>query len=145
MMNKKTKQRGSLLLIAILVSGVALAVGLGVYNRSYRELLFASFWSQTQTAFASTDAGLECALYWLLHPGAGGAGTAQCFGANIPVWDPLVQTGTFEVATPSGACVNIVIAWDTTLLATTTTARGYNDACGSVSPRRVERGLRVSL
>ncbi|MFZ2303769.1 MAG: hypothetical protein WAV98_03220, partial [Minisyncoccia bacterium] len=64
----KTRKRGVVLLIAILVGGVALAVGFGVYHRTYKELLFASFWKQTQVAFSAADSGLECALYWELHP-----------------------------------------------------------------------------
>lgn len=153
MNNIKTtaKKKGAVLLIAILVSSVALAVGLGVYNRTYKEALFASFWKHTQVAFLAADAGLECALYWELNPGAGGPGTASCFGAAIPAWDPLVQTGSFQIDVVSGTgpCVNIVIAYEAALLATTTTARGYNVSCanltaGTVS-RIVERGLKVGL
>ncbi|MHB1118015.1 MAG: hypothetical protein ACYCZ7_00580 [Minisyncoccota bacterium] len=44
MMKKSTIQkRGAILLISILVSSVALAVGFGVYNRAYKVLLFGSF------------------------------------------------------------------------------------------------------
>lgn len=135
-------KRGAVLMIAILVASVALAVGFGVYNRTYKELLFASYWKQTQVAFSSADAGLECVMYWELHPGSGGFNSASCFGATIPDWDPLA-TGTFNLNVPGSGCVNINVFLNAG--ATTTEARGYNDACGSTNPRRVERGLGFSL
>lgn len=146
-MNTKISQRrGAVLLIAILVSSVALSVGLGVYNRTYRELLFSSFWKQTQIAFAAADSGLECAMYWIQNPGV-----VTCFGSPILGWDPVLQTGGFTVDIVSGVgpCVIVATAWDAGLSATTTTARGYNVSCSSVTagtnPRIVERGLRVSI
>lgn len=137
-------KKGAVLLIAILVSSVALAVGFGVYNRTYKELLFASYWKQTQVAFSSADAGLECALYYELHPTIT---PVMCFNTEIlsTTWTPGEATalGGFNLDVPSAGCVNIRIAWNGT--ATTTVARGYNDACGSTNPRRVERGLGFSL
>lgn len=99
-------KKGAVLLIAILVSSVALAVGFGVYNRTYKELLFASFWKQTQTAFSAADAGLECAIYWDMHPLA----TASCFGSSFS-WSP-VNPGTWspspDLAVGAG-CARITI------------------------------------
>ena len=137
-----TRKRGVVLLLAIFVSSVALAVGFGVYNRTYKELLLASFWRQTQTAFSAADSGLECALYWQLHPST----PVTCFGQTVSGWTPG-SAGSFEVNTVPGVgpCVNVVIAWDAGLSATTTTSRGYNDICGSTSLRRVERGLGAAL
>lgn len=146
-MKKTPKEKGAVLLIAILVASVALAVGLGVYNRTYKELLFSEYWQQTQRAFSAADSGLECAMYWIKNPGAGGVGSASCFGMAVPGWDPKVQTGSFTInlIPVSGPCVYVVTGWDAALLATTTVARGYNDACGSTNPRRVERGLKASI
>ena len=146
MMKKQLQKKGAVLLIAILVSSVALAVGFGVYNRTYKELLFASFWKQTQIAFSSADAGLECALYWELHKPVAPA-VAACFGVDIPTsdWTPGDE-GNFNRSVPGAGCVNIKIAWnpDPLVLATTTEARGYN-TCDVTNPRRVERGLGFSL
>lgn len=141
--------KGSVLLIAILVGGVALAIGLGVYDRTYKELLFTSFWKQTQIAFSAADSGLECALYWELHPGAGGIGSAKCFGGAVNGWDPKVGTGSFQIDLVSGVgpCVKVDVGGSG--VATTTTARGYNVSCADVTagtnPRIVERGLRVGI
>lgn len=149
-MVKRPQSRGAVLLIAVLVASVALAVGFGVYNRTYKELLFGSYWRQTQIAFSSADSGLECALYWELHPTT----PATCFGGisvNTSLggasWDTSIpgNAGTFKVDVPGAGCVDVIIDWDSVLLATTTTARGYNDACSSTNPRRVERGLKASI
>lgn len=144
----KSQKNGVVLLMAILIASVALAVGFGVYNRVYKELLFASFWKQTQVAFSSADSGLECALYWELHPSS----PATCFGQNIgstlygATWTPG-SLGAFNVDVPGSGCVRVTISFVGT--ATTTEARGYNVSCADLSagtsPRIVERGLGFSL
>ena len=141
--NYTSRNHGAVLLIAILVSSVALAVGIGVYNRTYKELLFASFWKQTQVAFGAADAGLECALYWDLHQI--GATSASCFGGQVFLadgvtpWNPSLNgSASLSVTTP--LCVTIEITKNAG--ATTIKSRGYN-SCSLTNPRRVERGLRV--
>lgn len=136
-MRTQKKNRGVVLLIAVLVSSVALAVGMGIYQRTYKELLFSTFWKQAQVAFSAADAGLECALYWDLHP----AVSASCLGATVAGWNPsLDATASFTIATPLCVVVNITknAAWPFT----TIEARGYN-TCDTSNPRRVERGLRI--
>lgn len=138
--------RGAVFLIAMLVASVALAVGLGVYNRTYKELLFASFWKQTQTAFASADAGLECALYWDIHPLA----NASCFTQTVSgqvtqviPWTPGFA-GSFDANVGTG-CVHVDITKVGSApvpVATTIQAHGYN-TCNIADLRRVERGLRI--
>lgn len=143
-----THKKGAVLLIAILVSSVALAVGFGVYNRTYKELLFASFWKQTQIAFSSADAGLECALYFELHSTVT---PVTCFTTTIDsaTWTPgnVTLPAGFNLDVPGGGCVNIRVEWSGS--ATTTEARGYNTSCAEVSAgtnsRIVERGLGFSL
>lgn len=147
-MKKNPRQHGAVLLIAILISSVALAVGMGVYNRTYKELIFASFWKQTQVAFASADAGLECAQYWDLQ----GVGSPTCFGAPITSWVPG-NTGSFQMDTLVGSgCVNVDITVFVPVLPSDPTrrisAKGYNVSCivlsAGTNPRIVERGLKVT-
>lgn len=144
------QKRGAVLLIAILVSSVALAVGMGVYNRTYKELLFASFWKQTQVAFSAADGGLECALYWDLK----GVGGPECFGSPISGWTPG-NTGTFQADTITGSgCVKVEVSDIVPIPPATATrkisAKGYNASCAVVNdvsnpnPRLVERGLEVT-
>lgn len=128
--------RGAIFLIAMLVASVALAIGIGVYNRTYKELLFASFWKQAQTAFSAADSGLECALYWDLHPAS-----ATCFGSAISTWTPG-NAGSFDANVGTG-CVHVDITKvGSAPVVTTIQAHGYN-TCNTVDLRRVERGLRI--
>lgn len=136
-MIKIEKQKGAVLLIAILVSSVVLAIGLGVYNRTYKELVFASFWKHAQTAFSAADSGLECAIYWDTHQAA----AASCFGSTVTGWNPLSNvTTTFTISTP--VCVTVEITKNAAYPFTTIRSRGYN-TCTTTDPRRVERGLRI--
>lgn len=145
--------RGAVLLIAVLMTSVVLSVGMGIYQRTYKSLVFSSYWKQTQIAFAAADAGFECALYLDTHPTA----TPKCFTQDIPTsWVPGGATPSegINLIAPSGGCVNIQVnktsvpvdpPTDPATFYTTThiEARGYNDACDSTNPRRVERGLKI--
>lgn len=143
-LKKQRQDRGAVLLIAILVASVALAVGMGVYNRTYKELLFGSFWKQTQVAFAAADAGLECILYWDIQDPA--PTNYSCFGNSSGVW-PTFIVGVPQILSMnvSGACVNVEITKNAAVPNTTIRARGYNVPCASISSgsRVVERGLRI--
>lgn len=162
----KTKQSGAILLIAIMVSSVVLAVGFGIYQRTYKQILIGSFWKQIQIAFAAADAGLECAVYWdKKYPNPTGSDPASCFGINF-VWDvtlPIYSSPTYTevLSNPGGSgstgqlsvqggCVEITVGKindpDGYLLDPPRPLRwtyietaGYNDACTSASPRRVNR------
>jgi hypothetical protein len=140
---KRSKNGGAVLLIAVLVSSVALAVGLGVYNRTYKELLFASFWKQTQVAFAAADGGLECALYWDLHQAPS---PVSCFGNTVLLsdgtsWNPSANVAVLlDITTP--ICATIEVTKNAIAPNTIIKARGYN-SCNNTDPRRVERGLQV--
>ncbi len=90
--SKQTSERGVTLLIAVLLASVTLAVGMGVYQRTYKEILFASFWKQAQAAFAAADSGLECALYWDMHPSA----SPECFSVPIATWVGGGSSATYE-------------------------------------------------
>lgn len=143
-----SSKKGATLLIAVLMASVMLSVGLGVYQRTYKELYFASFWKQVQLAFAATDSGFECALYWDLHPAA----NYTCFGnasaswsLNLPTPPGSAVTNFLDIPTFGGGCVSVEITKnDPPISGITTTikARGYN-TCDTANPRRVERGLRI--
>jgi hypothetical protein len=145
--------RGAVLLIAVLMTSVVLSVGMGIYERTYKSLVFSSYWEQTQIAFAAADAGFECALYLDTHPTV----VPKCFNQDIPaawVLGGVTPSEGIDLATPSGGCVNIQITKPlvpvtpptdpaTFYTATHIEARGYNDGCSSTNPRRVERGLKI--
>lgn len=57
-------KRGFVLLFAILISSVILAVGMGAFNISIRELKLSSAGRDSQVAFYWADTGSECVFYW---------------------------------------------------------------------------------
>lgn len=153
-----SSKRGVTLLIAVLLTAAVLGVGLGVYQRTYKEALFASFWKQTQIAAAAADGGLECALYWDLHTSSlDSSGNATCFNSALIKWNPSSFSVTspgfwsFQAPLAGGKCVKVTITKYTPILPTDPTtkieARGYNAPCSDVDAgtnlRIVERGLYV--
>ncbi|KKU81659.1 MAG: hypothetical protein UY07_C0012G0018 [Parcubacteria group bacterium GW2011_GWA1_47_8] len=156
---KPSSRKGSALLMAVLISSIVLTIGLGVYLRTYKELLFANFWTQSQVAFAAADSGLECALYFASRPSA--PVNFNCFGGNSQTWVPVSPVGAVpgvwvmpELTTPSGGCAKVTITkWTLGTgpgniagvggIITRIESRGNNDACGSSNLRRVERGIKL--
>src|SRR3990167_4948503 len=66
-MRKRTHcgvERGFALLIATVLSSIALAVGLAVTDIVYRQVVLSSAAKQSQYAFYAADSALECALYF---------------------------------------------------------------------------------
>lgn len=140
MMKYKRTQGGAALLVAVLMTSVMLSVGLGVYQRTYKELYLSSFWKQTQIAFAAADAGLECALYWDLHQ----ATNYTCFN-NSSAWSS-VNPGTWtlpDLTITGGGCAKVTITKPSpTGSSSRIESRGYN-TCDTNNPRRVERALSI--
>lgn len=144
----KHSQGGATLLMAVLMTSVVLAVGFGIYQRTYKSLLFSSFLKQSQIAFASADSGLECVMYLDLHPGLN-----TCFGGIVDIdsWPTVESAGSknFEFEPPSGGCAKVTITkpgqtFGSITYGTLIESRGYNDGCDSQNPRRVERGLKIN-
>ncbi|MEK9175515.1 MAG: hypothetical protein AAB795_02875 [Patescibacteria group bacterium] len=61
-MNKK----GVTLLLAVLVSSIALSVGIGIFSLLFSEIEISGSAKDSVIAFYAADSGLECALYWEL-------------------------------------------------------------------------------
>lgn len=56
--------RGFTLFYAVLVSSLLLALGLAIFNITYKELILSAGARESATAFYAADAALECALFW---------------------------------------------------------------------------------
>ena len=63
-MNYLFNKRGFTAFFAILVSSLALAVGLAIYDLVIREIALTQTATQSQYAIFAADTGAECALYW---------------------------------------------------------------------------------
>ena len=63
-MHTTKHNRGFTAFIAVLVSALALAIGISIYDLLSRELLLSQTARESQYAIFAADAGAECALYW---------------------------------------------------------------------------------
>jgi hypothetical protein len=156
MAQTRNNKKGFTILFASLFAGLLLAIGVGIFNIIFKELILASSAKESQFAFYAADSGIECALYWDLrekvfatstNSTATPAGTL-CNGDDITLsseWNVTTGAGT-GVTTfsmdfpPESYCAIVTVtknAGDTTI-----ESRGYN-TCDTENLRRVERGLRV--
>ena len=62
--NKNKELRGFTIFFAMLVGGLALAIGLAIYDLTLRELDLSQTATQSHYAIYAADTGVECALYW---------------------------------------------------------------------------------
>ncbi|MEX0652400.1 MAG: pilus assembly PilX N-terminal domain-containing protein [Candidatus Paceibacterota bacterium] len=145
----KTQKRGFTLLVAVLISGVLLSIGLAIFNITIKELLLSSSGRESQFAFYAADSGIECALYWDQKGSAfstSTAGAIACNSTSIPEVGGLgynsAMTFQFEV---DGYCSAVSVTKSETHPRTKIESKGYNTTCdNTVNPRRIERAIRVT-
>jgi len=154
------KNRGFVLLFAVVISSIVLAITLGVLNIALKELNFTTSAKDTNDAFFAADTGVECALYW-----DNGLNTAQqfpsspstmaCAGIPIDVMSDGVGGGLFYVLGLGGSensCATVTITkypLATPVPYTSIVSKGYNIAYtsgGICTPiqKSVERQLEVT-
>lgn len=144
--------RGFTLLIAVILTSVLLAIGLALLDVAYKQVVLASTVKQSETAFYSADAALECALYWDQKRGAFSYSTPlasiNCGSRAIAVTSSVngsTRTSSFTMTCPDGTGTRAtVVAYKTSAGATGLYASGYS-SCITSDPRRVERGLKVTF
>lgn len=160
MYNLKTKnyrlqtEKGFTLLVAVLVSGVLMAIGLAIFNITIKEVLLSSTGRDSQFAFYAADSGIECALYWDLKGGGFSTTTDTSINCNdtpmtvgaavygVPTEFTFEVGGSFEV---DGFCSIVEITKSETHPRTTIESKGYNTDCNdTVNPRRIERAIRAT-
>jgi len=172
MKNKKNrhyqKKRNSLtgftLLISSLIASLMLVVGLAVFNITFKELRLSSTSRDSQVAFYAADTGMECALFWdfkhigypytvfatstnyegTINPGITCAGidiTADWLLVDPPVTTVDAATSTFNIDI-GDSCAIVTVAKFGSPIKTKVESRGQT-LCGTNSPRRVERAIRV--
>jgi Tfp pilus assembly protein PilX len=65
-----THRRGFTFFYAALVASLLLAIGLAIFDITFKQLLLSSDARESQSAFYAADNGLECALFWdIKHTG----------------------------------------------------------------------------
>lgn len=75
--------KGFTLLFAVLVSVLLIAIGASMINIALKQVILSGAGRESQFAFYAANTGIECALYWDLHPQNNGAGdVSYTFPAN---------------------------------------------------------------
>ena len=139
----RLRRKGFTLLLSLIVVSAILSVGLGVFDIVYRELILSGVGRESQKAFYAADTGIECAFYWDIKRGeisTSTSSTIDCAGQSASVGG---LTSVFQITLPNGSCFEVIIDKNDASR-TVLESRGYNVACDSTSPRRVERAIRVA-
>ena len=158
---RSTSRRGFTLLIAVLVSGILLAIGLAIYNIVSKQVILSSAGRESVFAFFAADTGVECALMWDSLYDAFSSSSAQqisCAAAR-PVADEDItrvveenfshtkSTTTTEFSfsinsVPTSPISDVKVVKTDNPTRTTVEALGHN-TCVITYPRRIERAICV--
>jgi len=171
MKKRKNEQGGFILLLAVLVTGILLAIALGVFAISLKEVILASYLKQSARAFSAADRMVECVLFWdhsypqnglpytvfatssdyvvpaNLSSATCNTGTAeqQLSDVSETGWavtsSTFYATTTFALSYSDGTCAEILVAKNE-FDELTATANGYN-SCETNDRRRVQRTIEV--
>jgi hypothetical protein len=143
---------GFTLLISLILTSVTLALGVALLDVAYKQILLSSSAKQSQYAFYSADATLECVLYWDQRFNAFGYTSPLPAGSIICDTRPIVgyvstvsgsrRTTTFSRSCEGGGIIATVTIFKESSGQTSIFANGYN-TCNANSPLRIERGIRV--
>ncbi len=152
------------MLFAVLISIIVLAVGASIINIALKQVVLSGVGRESQYAFYAANTGIECALYWDLNYDVFAKTTidlgsdkdnAECAGVELLVQGKLnaiaensgdLIVSTFGLQMAGDRCVDVRVEKlvDAGVVASTTVvSRGYN-TCVKNSPRRTERGLRIT-
>lgn len=159
------RPQGFTIFYAVLVTSLALAIGLAIYDLTVRELQLSATANESQQAIYAADSGAECALYWDIDCSVSGcsAGSAfptstqstvpssgaglWCQGQDLTTsWDTSQMTAsaattTFKV-TGGSVCATVVVAKYGTPTHTSVTSYGYFNCSGGTG--QVQRALQVN-
>lgn len=145
-----TLHKGFTLLIAVILSSVALSIGLALLDVAYKQVLLASAAKQSQNAFYNADAVLECALYYdqqqdafnYTTPNAALVCNSLAVTNYLSSQSGTTRTTSFTVPCAAGGEQGRVTVYKSSSGGTQLFAQGYN-TCDTTNARRIERGLKV--
>jgi hypothetical protein len=168
-MQPTQKNKGYILLMSVLVASIILAISLGVYALSIKDLILAGYLKDSAIAFGAADKGIECALYWdrsapqdglpytifttstqyvsldylLLPPPVCDTSRLDTLASwrSVNAPDPTTGTTNFTLTFPDNTCAEIEVFKESSAT-TTIISNGYN-TCDVTSPRRTQRTIQV--
>ncbi|MEX0933706.1 MAG: hypothetical protein WD003_00375 [Candidatus Paceibacterota bacterium] len=159
-MRRTYTQKGYVLLLSVLISGIILAIGVGIANITIKGLILASTGKNSQYAFYAADSGGECALYWDINGDGSGSVFATSSESTPPTsgiecseqdiaesWNvidttPTTATTVFVFNITGGGCTQVFVKKTNSGGNTDLEAHGLSSCLESA--RRVERVLKVS-
>ncbi len=153
---KIKKNKGFVILFAIIATSIILTVSFGLANISLQEINFSTSAKDTNEAFYAADIGAECALANDKSAStsfviSGGAGSVTCMGSSTPFTSRSANSWAFTLTglgTSSGSCANVTVTKDfaTNPVTTTIDSKGYNkgDNSCNFTANRVERSIKVT-
>lgn len=158
----KKNNNGYVLLFSVLISGIILAIGIGIANITLKSIILSSASRDSQFAFYAADGGGECALYWDTKHGGftdtvfatstestPPSSGVSCNGQDIASsWVISNMTATsadtvFSITLSGGVCSTILVSKTDSGGVTKIESRGYN-TCDINFPRRLERAIRIT-
>lgn len=146
--------RGFTLLIAVVLSSVALSIGLALLDVAYKQVILASAAKQSQTAFYAADTALECALYYDQQLDAFNYTTPNasivCAGLAVTNYSTTLTTfsgvptrvTSFTLPCQGSGEKGSVRVYKANTAATQIFTQGYN-TCDTTNTRRIERGIKI--
>lgn len=146
--------KGFTLLVAVVLSSVALSIGIALLDIALKQVVLASAAKQSQKAFYAADSVMECILYYdqqlntFDNANEPTSGTITCNTATATFAAPIgpnPRVTTITVPCPGGAgqVLGMATVYKTPSAVTQIFATGYN-TCDASNPRRIERGLKVT-
>jgi len=158
--SSRRDERGVALLVAVLITSVAMLFSYAVTSIAVKELTLTQAGRDSQIAFYASNSGIECALFHDLRNNAfdpydtPSGDNIRCAGRDVSInatslglWPRRFTSGYFLInGQANGPCFDITIIKDQDSegnITTSTESRGYN-TCDLDSPRRLERALRAT-
>lgn len=165
----KNKQKGFVLLFAVVLTSIILSIALGLADVSFKELRFGSSARDTGESFFASDTGIECALFYDLkgaetelgdsvspfgYDGSlGELSTLQCAGqvfqlneGNFSLEGPWTFTLT-GLGLRENACAIVLVDKTTIENTTRIVSKGYNAKkelnCTGDLPNTTEREIEL--
>ena len=155
---KKTEaaqsNKGFIVVYAIIIGTILVAASTSIFSITLKELQLSRFGEASTQAFFVSEAGAECAMYWVIRGAFSDFGPAwgddiECNGQTFAVASDMSDgdnTAEFTVRynEPNGFCVDVLVFLDPVTKSGVVQARGYN-TCDTASSFRTERAVEIDF
>ncbi len=136
-------KKGITLILAVLVSSLALTLGMGVFTLLFSQIEFSGVAKESTVAFYAADSGVECALFWDINHDSFATSSISTINCDEDSFEVGGSSGlsVFTLPLGNGSCANVEVEKSDNFTVITSLGENF---CGVVSSKTVQRGLRVS-